>query len=279
MMGENVGGANYYFTLDLLGSIREMTNGTGTVAGQLAYDPYGRSNLVQGTSMPDFEFAGCYVHTISGLTITRARLYSSNLGRFISKDPVAEAGGTNLYQYTKNPICFVDPLGTNWMTPIAFQQGTGYPGAAAAIANAGCRGVADSALGIPSAYLPESYIPLQNWPSKCFWGEGNNPDKAAKKASCSQKCPAGSHMVVWCKQGAYANPGDPGSPVQNPAVDLRTLGEDYNYSVWTSNGYQGADEPERVGGQRAYSQMPQPQGGESFPNSACCGTCVPNKGK
>nr|WP_235986635.1 RHS repeat-associated core domain-containing protein [Burkholderia contaminans] len=32
-------------------------------------------------------------------------------GRFVSKDPIGLAGGINAYQYARNPIGWIDPLG------------------------------------------------------------------------------------------------------------------------------------------------------------------------
>jgi RHS repeat-associated protein len=283
-LGQTASGTAYFFTLDLLGSIREMTNGSGTIVGELVYDPFGRKTLIQGTVVPDFQFAGYYMHSPSGLSLTFSRPYNSVLGRFINRDLIGEIGGGNLYEYTNNPVCFIDPLGTDFMTPHAFEgMQPGYDRLAGSIDNAGCRGVVDSALNIPSfvpgAYLPEAWLPQSGWPTKCFWGSGNNPNPAAKAARCSQKCPPGSHAVIWCKQGNFDNPGAPGSAANDPAVNMRTNGENYNYSVSTPGGYQGADAPGRLGGQRAYSGLPQPYGGENYSGSVCCSTCVPTKGK
>jgi len=42
----------------------------------------------------------------------RARMYHSNLGRFLSRDPIGTDGGINIYRYANNnPINFWDPLG------------------------------------------------------------------------------------------------------------------------------------------------------------------------
>lgn len=52
------------------------------------------------------------MHSRSGLNLTRTRAYSANLGRFISRDPIAERGGVNLYGYVRNnSIRFRDPSG------------------------------------------------------------------------------------------------------------------------------------------------------------------------
>jgi uncharacterized protein RhaS with RHS repeats len=43
--GETISGTRYYYTLDHLGSIREMTSSTGAIQAQYAYDLYGRLNI------------------------------------------------------------------------------------------------------------------------------------------------------------------------------------------------------------------------------------------
>lgn len=40
----------------------------------------------------------------TGLHYNRYRYYSTNVGRFVSKDPISLLGGNNLYKYASNPI-------------------------------------------------------------------------------------------------------------------------------------------------------------------------------
>ncbi|CEI52818.1 Rhs family protein [Acinetobacter bereziniae] len=47
----------------------------------------------------------------TGLHYNRYRYYSPYVGRFVSKDPIKIFGGLNLYNYTFNPINWVDKLG------------------------------------------------------------------------------------------------------------------------------------------------------------------------
>jgi RHS repeat-associated protein len=51
-------------------------------------------------------------HAPSGLYLTKYRAYDPKDGRWLSRDPIGEAGGINLYAYVGgNPVRFVDLLG------------------------------------------------------------------------------------------------------------------------------------------------------------------------
>jgi len=114
-IGEQIGGANYFFTHDHLGSVREMTNSAGSLAARYDYDPFGRRTLVSGTDRADLSFTGFYYDQASGLDLTLTRAYDANLGRWLSRDTLPDAElsqGPNLYSYVgNNPISRVDPDG------------------------------------------------------------------------------------------------------------------------------------------------------------------------
>ena len=60
----------------------------------------------------DFGFGGHYHHQPSGLSLALYRAYSPTLGRWISRDPLEEKAGVNLYQsFGNDPINRIDPLG------------------------------------------------------------------------------------------------------------------------------------------------------------------------
>ena len=110
--GEQQAGMNYYYTRDHLGSVREMLNSSGTIVARYSYDPYGRTTLLSGSNVATKQYAGYYAHQASGLYLTKYRAYDPNTARWLSRDPIAERGGINLYEYVgDNPINLLDQLG------------------------------------------------------------------------------------------------------------------------------------------------------------------------
>ena len=107
-------GTKYIYGRDHLGSVREVVDvsaTTDTVVARYDYDPYGRREVVSQTVAFDWGFTGHYYHADSGLHLAPFRAYDAELGRWLSRDPLGEAGGINLYEYAlSNPVNFVDPV-------------------------------------------------------------------------------------------------------------------------------------------------------------------------
>ncbi len=114
--GEQISGTNYYYTRDHLGSIREMVSYSGTtptIQARYDYDPYGRATPVGTVLIPsDYQYAGYYEHATSGLNLTLFRAYDPNTAKWLSRDPIEERGGVNIYGYVRNdPLNLTDELG------------------------------------------------------------------------------------------------------------------------------------------------------------------------
>jgi RHS repeat-associated protein len=112
-LGQKTNGTAYFYTIDHLGSVREMTNTAGAIQAQYGYDPYGKMTPIGTPSIDsDFQYARYYFHAPSGLFLTRTREYNASLGRFINRDQIEEQGGVNLFEYCKNnPVSNTDPSG------------------------------------------------------------------------------------------------------------------------------------------------------------------------
>jgi len=106
---------SYFYTSDHQGSIRELTDGSGTVRARYAYDPFGQRTKLTGDLDADFGFTGLFWSSEASLAMARFRAYDPGLGRWLSRDPLWKAEilqGPNLYAYVKNnPVNRVDPSG------------------------------------------------------------------------------------------------------------------------------------------------------------------------
>lgn len=89
-----------------------MTDSFGVAVAQVLFDPFGRPTVIVESAKSDFGFAGMYAHVRSRQNLTFYRQYSSDLGRWLSRDPLHEAAGVNLYSYVNNePISYFDKYG------------------------------------------------------------------------------------------------------------------------------------------------------------------------
>ncbi len=114
----------FNYTLDQLGSVREMFDSTGAVRARYDYDPYGRRTKLSGDLDANFGFTGYYVHAPTGLYLTLYRAYDSEAGRLPNRDPIGEFGGLNLYGYARNnPLRYLDTYGLasgDWWDPRSY---------------------------------------------------------------------------------------------------------------------------------------------------------------
>jgi RHS repeat-associated protein len=89
-----------------------VVDDVGNLRARYDYDAWGQRTKLSGDLDADFGFTGHLHHKPTGLILTHYRAYDPRLGRWLSRDPIAENGGINLYGYVENnPIRFWDPFG------------------------------------------------------------------------------------------------------------------------------------------------------------------------
>jgi RHS repeat-associated protein len=97
--GVQVGAASLYYTQDRLQSVGELVDQSSALQASYEYDPYGVRSQLSGTLQSDFAFAGLFHESQSGLDLARYRAYAAPTGRWLSRDPLGETAGVNLYRY------------------------------------------------------------------------------------------------------------------------------------------------------------------------------------
>jgi RHS repeat-associated protein len=102
---------------DRLGTVDTIADGEGAVVDKRTFDSFGRILSETNPSVSfRYGYTGRELDLESGLNYYRARYYDSNVGRFISVDPIGfAAGDTNLYRYVGNSSTnATDPSGEFW---------------------------------------------------------------------------------------------------------------------------------------------------------------------
>jgi RHS repeat-associated protein len=89
-----------------------VLDATGTLRARYDYDAWGNRTKLSGDVDADIGFTGHLHHKPTGLILTLCRAYDPRLGRWLSRDPIAERGGINLYGCVGNdPVNLRDPTG------------------------------------------------------------------------------------------------------------------------------------------------------------------------
>ena len=103
-----------YFHCDQVGLPREITDSAGQITWEGLYSGWGRlrnERIESATSRNALRYQGEYFDEETGLHYSLMRYYDPDIARFISKDPIGLWGGLNEYQYSPNPVLWIDPWG------------------------------------------------------------------------------------------------------------------------------------------------------------------------
>ena len=104
----------YYSNIDANKNISELTDNTGATVAHYEYSPFGEQTVSIGpqAEINHFRFGSEYFDSETTLIYYNYRYYSPSLGRWISKDPIEERGGQNLYNFiANNPLNKFDLYG------------------------------------------------------------------------------------------------------------------------------------------------------------------------
>jgi RHS repeat-associated protein len=112
--------STYYPCYDANGNITAYVDDLGFARAEYAYDAFGNTISQSGDLATTFShrFSTKYADDETGLYYYGYRYYSSELGRWVNRDPIEESGGANVYGFVGNDgVGVVDSLGLSMVTP------------------------------------------------------------------------------------------------------------------------------------------------------------------
>ncbi|MHB8068859.1 MAG: RHS repeat-associated core domain-containing protein [Desulfobaccales bacterium] len=135
------GAVHFSYMYDGKGNVTGLLDPNGNVAASYQYDPFGIPRGPANTLSQPFQFSTKQYDDKTGLSYYGYRFYVPSPGRWLTRDPLGEAGGINLYGFVgNNPMNFMDPMGLEVVpvmtrpggfggTPIYYNTDTGqyYP--------------------------------------------------------------------------------------------------------------------------------------------------------
>ena len=119
----------YHYHCNHLGTPQELSDEKGDIvwlsydrAWGGSFDTIYKQQFIDNFAITESElqpikFQGQSLDTETGLHYNRFRYYDSDVGMFISRDPIGLMGGSNVFQYAPNPIGWIDPWGLSCTQP------------------------------------------------------------------------------------------------------------------------------------------------------------------
>ena len=113
----------YHYHVNHLGTPQELSDEKGDIVWlsydrawggsfDTIYEPQFIDNwAISESELQPIKFQGQSLDVETGLHYNRFRYYDSDVGMFISRDPIGLLGGNNVFQYAPNPVMWIDPWG------------------------------------------------------------------------------------------------------------------------------------------------------------------------
>ncbi|WP_444923581.1 RHS repeat-associated core domain-containing protein [Microbulbifer sp. DLAB2-AF] len=119
LLSMSAGGQDYYYHYDGRGNVTSVTDSLQQKVAEYTYTEYGSINNQTGTLDQPFRFSTKRWDESTGLSYFGYRYYIPANSKWLTRDPIAESGGINIYEYVVgNPINRVDPEGL-WANVLA----------------------------------------------------------------------------------------------------------------------------------------------------------------
>jgi RHS repeat-associated protein len=126
LLGLRRGASAYSYLYDGRGNVTGVIDGAQATAAGYAYDPFGVPLAKSGNLEQPYRFSTKPYDEKSGLSYYGYRFYQPSTGRWMTRDPLEEAGGLNLYQFANNnSLAYVDPNGKIPLLIIPIALGAG----------------------------------------------------------------------------------------------------------------------------------------------------------
>jgi RHS repeat-associated protein len=123
---DHASSSTYFYHADGAGNVTTLSDGQGRIAARYLYNPFGRL-IAKWGPMADvnrYQFSSKESDYLSGLSYYGYRFYDPTLQRWLTRDPLGETGGINLYGFVGNdPLDQTDPLGLRYGNPVSGPTG------------------------------------------------------------------------------------------------------------------------------------------------------------
>ncbi len=126
-------GQSFYPVTDRGGNVRTLVDGSGSVAMTYDYSPFGRVIAINNFGAPSknvnpFLFSTKVYDFQTELYDFGLRTYDPSQGRWLSQDPLGEAGGLNVFTaFANDPINHIDALGATAESIATLGSATSVP--------------------------------------------------------------------------------------------------------------------------------------------------------